>query len=340
MEKKVRIGILGCANVAEKYAIKAFQAIENAKMVSIASRDYEKAKQWALRFGARAERSYDSLISNPDIDAVYIPLPIGLHKEWALKAAIAKKHVICEKSLAESFDSAKEVVADFRSCGIVLYENFMCGFHPQHEKVLSIIKEGRIGMPFVFQAYFGFPLMDKDNIRYNKRLGGGSLNDAGAYTVFMARKILGSEPLSVTCSLFCEQQTGVDMRGVAMLEFPDKLVASLAFNFNALYQNTYSVWGEKGLIKVGRAYSIPPEMKPIMELITNAELKESIATIDAPAANHFELIFYDFCDTILNKKERAEKIHNIYSQLISQARVLEAMRIASKENRKVKLAEI
>jgi len=336
----VRIGVLGCANIAERYAVPAFQSIENAEVISIASRTLEKAKEWASRFGIKAENSYDALVSNPDVDAVYIPLPVGLHKEWAMKAANNGKHVMCEKSLAESLGSAKTIVEACRSQGVVLYEDFMCDFHPQHAKVLSSVKNGDIGAPFVFRGYFGFPPLDKDSFRYDESLGGSSLGETGSYLVFMARKLFGEEPVATTCKLFYDQEKDIDIKGVAMLEFSGEKIALLVFSFDAVYQNNYSIWGSAGLIRVMRAYSIPPDMKPIIELIKNENFKEIVTNIDAPAANHFELIFEDFCDTVLNKEERADKINSVYSALLSQARVLEAMRISAREDRKVKLSEI
>ncbi len=340
MNKKVRIGILGCANIAQKYAIKAFQSIEKAKVVTIASRDYEKAKEWSSRLNLKAERSYDSLVTNPEIDAVYIPLPIGLHKEWILKAAKNGKHIICEKSLAGSFADVKEIVAKCNFNKVTLYENFMCDLHPQHQKVLSLINNGEVGEPFVFRGYFGFPMMNPNNFRYNKELGGGCLNDAGSYTVFMARKIFGKEPISVSANLFYDKENGVDMKGCVELEFGDCMSALVAFNFNAMYQNNYSVWGEKGLITVNRAYAIPPDMKPEVLLIKNENMKESAIQIDIPAANHFELIFSDFCDTILHKDEHKGKIENMYSKILNQAKVMEAIRVSSKEKRRVQVSEI
>ncbi|MEK7090699.1 MAG: Gfo/Idh/MocA family oxidoreductase [Patescibacteria group bacterium] len=337
MAKKVRIGILGCANIAAKYAIKAFNSIANAEVTAIASRDLEKANDWAGRFGIKKGTDYESLINDSDVDAVYIPLPIGLHKEWILRAAAAGKHAICEKSLAENLQAAEAIVTSCKKNGVVLYENFMCDFHPQHQKVRSLIQDGAIGAPFIFQGYFGFPLTDKDNFRFSQELGGGALNDAGAYTIFMARKIMGSEPTSVTAALFYDEEK-VDIKGVAILEFPNKMAAHLSFSFDAIYQNNYSVWGSKGLIKIERAYSIPPDMKPVIKLITNQNLSETITEIDAPAANHFELIFKDFCDTILNKK--AGKINKIYSNIMNQSKAMEAIRISAKEGRKVKIAGI
>ena len=340
MNQKVKIGILGCASVAEHYAIKAFQATGNAEVRGIASRDAAKAQEWASRFGIPSWHSYDSLIASPEIDAVYIPLPIGLHKNWVLKAAAKKKHVLCEKSLAEDFASVQEIVESCRKNGVVLYENFMCDFHPQHKKVLSLIADGAIGRPFLFEGRFGFPPLGEDDFRYDPALGGGSLNDAGAYTVFMARKILRSEPTAATCALVRGQGKNVDIAGSAMLEFPGGQAAFVAFSFDAVYQNNYSVWGTNGLVRAGRAYSIPPDMKPPLELVTNADRTETVAAVPAPAANHFELMFHDFCDTILKKEKRGDAIGATYARLIAQAKVLETMRIAARENRKVFLKEI
>lgn len=335
--KKIKIGILGCANFAKRYGIPAFQAIENAEVVSIASRDYTKAKEWASHFGIKAEESYDALIANPDIDAVHIPLPNSLHKEWIIKAAKQGKHIICEKSIAPNFSDVQEIVNECRKNRVILYENFMCDFHPQHKEVISMIQSGIIGPTFTFKSNFGFPKMNNDNFRYSKELGGGVLNENGAYVIFMARKIFGKEPLSVTSNLYFEE---VDIRGTVTLDFGDGSTALLAFSLDEVYQNNYSIWGNKGVINVHRAYSIPPDMKPDVECITNENFKEVRTKIDIKEANHFELIFSDFCDTILNKELVAEKIEGIYNSIINQAKVLEAARISTRGNRKVTIQEV
>lgn len=340
MNKKVRIGILGCASIAKKSAIRAFQSIENAVVISIASREEAKAREYASVFSIPTHESYDSLIKNPKVDAIYIPLPIGLHKEWIIKAAKFGKHVLSEKSLTTDFQSAKEIVEVCRRAKIVLYENFMCDFHPQHQKVLSLIANGEIGQPFLFKGYFGIPLMKKDSFRYNKVLGGSALSEQGCYPVFMARKMLHSEPAWVEATLFYDKDKGIDMKGVAQLGFEDEKIAHIVFSLDSLYQNNYSIWGKKGLIHVKRAYTIPHNMKPEIELVKNENLNESVFPIDAPAANHFELIFKDFCNTILNIDKNTEKLKHIYARIISQAKVLEAIRISSEENRKISIHEI
>ncbi len=339
-DEKVRIGILGCANIARKYAIKAFQSIPNAELVSIASRDPQKAKEWAAEFGIRAEDSYESLLQNKEIDAVYIPLPVGLHEEWVIKAAQAGKHIICEKSLTGSFESAAKMIKECRSKGVVLYENFMCDFHPQHAKVMSLLADGEIGEPIVFQSWYGFPLFQKDNIRYQKELGGGSLNDVGTYTAFMVRKIFDKEPESVSCKLIYDSATDVDMRGSILMEFPSGESALMAFGYGMAYQNRYSVWGGGGIIDVGVAYSIPPEREPIIQVIKIENYKEVAEDIRVSAANQFELIFEDFCNTVLQKDILGDAIESRYEKILMQARVMEALRISADEDRKVRIGEV
>ena len=335
---KVRIGILGCASVAEKSAIAAFKAIPNAELIGIASRDQNKAQSWAERFSIKAYPSYDALLSDPEIDAVYIPLPIGLHEEWCSKAANAKKHIICEKSLAHTYDAVKRLVTICQKNSVVLYENFMCEYHPQHEHVKNAIQEGKIGTPHIFKGYFGFPPLKQDSFRYNANLGGGSLNDAGAYTVFMARLIFGLEPLNVSAHLNVDPVTNVDICGSVLLEFPNNHHALLAFGFDHVYQNNYELWGSTGLIRVHRAYSIPPNLKPSAELLTNINFQETVTPLDIPAANQFELIFSDFCNTILNGNTKERESY--YHKILNQAKVLEATRQSHHQKRCISIEEI
>lgn len=340
MSRKVRIGILGCANIAKKYAIRAFQAIDNAEVVSIASRDLRKAKEYASIFSIPNYQSYDALLENPQVDAIYLPLPIGLHKEWIIKAAKVGKHVMSEKSLTTSFSLAKEIIQTARRKNIVLYENFACDFHPQHRKVLSLVTKGVIGEQFLFRGFFGIPLLPNDSFRYNKKLGGSALYELGAYPIFMARKIFNSEPVSVDAQLFFDQRTGIDMHGIAQLAFTDNHVAQIAFNLNSIYQNNYSLFGSKGSISVKRAYAIPPEMKPELELVTNDSVSDQITKIVVSEVNQFELIFKNFCNVIIQKNRYSMKIQKINSKILFQAKVLEAIKLSAQKKRKVLLEEI
>ncbi len=337
---KVKIGILGCASIAERYAIRAFQHISNSEVVSVASRDPRKAKTYAEKFSIPQTDTYESLFANKNIDAVYIPLPIGLHREWIIQAAKAGKHVLSEKSLASDLQSVKEIIEVCKENNVVLYENFTCDYHPQHHAVKEIMENGKIGKPRLFQSLYGFPIIAEDNFRYNKDLGGSALYESGAYQVYTVRKLFGAEPISASAELFTDPKRGVDMNGEVILDFGNDLKAMFSFNLDAVYQNTYSIWGTKGLVKVGRAYAIAPDFKPIVELTTNENRKDMTVSVDVPAHNHFETIFSEFCDLVLDRTSQAQKKEKKYADILAQAKVLEAIRISARENRRVGLSEI
>lgn len=328
--KKIRVGILGCANIAEKYAIPAFRSLPNVELVAIASREESKAKEWAARHALEAE-TYDSLVARSDIDMLYSPLPVGLQEEWALRAAAVGKHLICEKSITYSLESAKRMVSACKEAGVALYENFVPEFHPQHAKILSLIAEGGIGKTHVWTGYDGYPPRSADDIRYRSDLKGGSLNYAGCYTVFMARKIMQQEPQAVTCRL-TYNDADVDVAGSALLEFAEG-TALMSFGFDHLYQNTYSVWGSKGMVRTNRAFAIPPTLSPVVELITNDGKEEARETVEVPAANQFALSFDFFVRAVASHDVTA--FGNMYDRILRQARILEAMRISAQEGKRV-----
>jgi len=158
----IRVGILGGARVAEKHAIPAFKNSKDIELVTISSRDPEKAKEWAVKHEISSDESHDSLLSREDIDAVYLPLPIGSHEEWAVKAAKAKKHIICEKSISDNYESAKKIIEACKENNVILSENLVSDLHPQHIEVVKAISEGKIGKPFIFKGYYGLKLQNKN----------------------------------------------------------------------------------------------------------------------------------------------------------------------------------
>lgn len=330
--KKVRVGILGTANIAQKYAIAAFKLFPDVELVAIASREKAKAEEWAARHGLSAE-TYESLLTRDDIDTIYSPLPVGLQEEWVLKAAAAGKHVICEKSITYSLESAKRMVDVCRQNGVALYENFVPEFHPQHAAIISLIEQGKIGTPQVWNGAYGFPPFPPTDIRYRADLKGGALNDCGCYTVFMARKIMQQEPVAVTCAL-SNGDAEVDLKGSALLEFENGQ-ALMSFGFDHLYQNTYSVWGSKGIVRTNRAFAIPPTMTPVVELITNDGTQDTRKTIDIPATNQFALSFDFVCKAVAAND--TTQFEDMYGRILRQAAVLEAMRVSAREGRRVEL---
>ncbi|MBD3282899.1 hypothetical protein GF396_01260 [Candidatus Pacearchaeota archaeon] len=335
----MNVGILGCANIAKKYMIWAFKSIAaefQLERIYVSSREKKKAEKIASQFNIESHGSYDSMVNDSEIDIIYIPLPIGLHEKWVIKSAKKGKHILCEKSLSDNFNSVKRMIKVCKKNKVVLFENFMCDYHIQHEKVMEIIRKGKIGKPWTMKCYFGFPPLSKNNFRYKEFLGGGSLNDAGAYTIFMARKILDSEPISVTANLSNYDSHSnfynVDIKGNAMVEFKES-TAFLSFGFDNVYQNNYSIWGSEGMINVERAFSIPPNMKPNITLYKNNNSKSSFKKIEVAKCNHFEKLLKDFFRVIKDKDDKRRKTN--YSSLIKQAKSMESLRNSAKKSKKI-----
>jgi dTDP-3,4-didehydro-2,6-dideoxy-alpha-D-glucose 3-reductase len=330
--KKIRVGVLGCAEIAKRYAIPAILALPGVELVAIASRSTQKAEAWAAEFGIEAE-SYESLLERADIDVIYSPLPVGLQEEWVLKAAAKGKHVICEKSITYSLSSAQKMVQACKEAGVALYENFVPEFHPQHEAILSLINEGGIGTVRVWNGVFAFPPFAEGNIRNSSELKGGAINDCGCYTAFMARKIMQAEPIAVTCRLSLGTED-VDIAGSALFEF-EQGEALMSFGFDHLYQNTYFVLGSKGKVETNRAFSIPPTMVPTITHVTNNGKEDARVTLDVPPANQFALSFDFFFKNVAQSDGTG--FEDMYRRILAQATVLDAMRTSAKEGKRVVL---
>src|SRR3989338_7076646 len=323
--KKIRFGVLGCSNFLRKRILDAFSKSLYAEMVCLSSRDLEKAKKWAEEFKIESYDSYEGLLKRKDIDAVYVSLPVGLHKEWAVKSANAGKHVLCEKSLAGSLDDVKEIIDSCRKNNVRLAENIMIKYHPQHNKVLDIITKGDLGNILSFKSSFGIPSPDKENIRYKKELGGGILNDVSCYLVFMSRFLFKEEPISVFCSLNLDENKLIDISGSFLMEFPGNKKALGDFGYGKSYQNNYNLWGSKGLIKVNRAYSISDDVSPDIDFISDLENKK----IESQAANQYARKIDAFCLDILENRD------SDFSGILNQAKVMESLRLSAKLGKKV-----
>ncbi len=316
--KKINIGILGCASIAEKSVIPAIKKLESRfNIVAIASRSFSKAKVLADLFNCIPVEGYDNLL-NENIDAVYIPLPTGLHHEWVIKSLNKRKHVYVEKSIAMTSKSAREMVNTAKENQVVLMEGYMFQYHHQHTVVKKILKDFEIGEIRCFRSSFGFPPLQKENFRYNQTLGGGALLDAGGYTLRAANFILGNELDVVAASLYNDPITGVDIFGNAMLINNSGVAAHISFGFDNFYQCTYELWGSLGKLLVYKAFTPKSDEKTfiLLEKPTHSE------KIEIEPFDQFKAAFISFHDKILNYSKREEEYNNILlqSQLLDQIR--------------------
>jgi xylose dehydrogenase (NAD/NADP) len=243
----------------------AIQQSNNGELVAVASRDKQKARDFATKLAIpMSYGSYDALLSANDIDAVYIPLPNSLHREWTIKAAEAKKHVLCEKPLAMNSAECAEMDSAAHRNGVKLMEAFMYRFHPQTQKVLELVQTAAIGDLRLIHSAFTFRVTNPANIRLQPELGGGSLMDVGCYCVNISRTIAGQEPIEVQAYANWGS-TGVDDQMIGNLRFGNGLLAQFDCALTLSRREFYQLVGTDGTIDVPVAF-LPGEDKTTIGL--------------------------------------------------------------------------
>lgn len=315
MFKATKIGVLGCANIAERFMLPAIKESDLFELVGIASRSEDRADSFSNTFNTKAFYSYDSLLDS-NLDAIYIPLPNGLHYEWVKKALNKKLHVLVEKSLACDLDQVKELNRLARDNRIALLENFQFRFHKQLRFIQNKLDEDHLGEIKLLRSSFGFPpFKDKDNIRYQKAVGGGALLDAGAYTIKVSQIFLGDKIYVDSASLTRPHNQEVDIWGSAFIKQKNGyLTSQIAFGFDHFYQNTLEIWGSKGKLTASRIFTAGPGVQAKVTI----ENRDGIDAINLPEDNHF-LNMLDHFSELINT---GNGLDDEYSQNINQARLI------------------
>ena len=299
MDRKVRWGILGCAGIAEKAFIPAVLGSPNGALAAIAARDPSRARAWADRFGfARAHPSYADLVADPDVDAIYNPLPNDLHAEWSIRALKAGKHVLCEKPMALDAAEVAAMIQAAEAGGVLLMEGFMYKFHPQIDRTLALVRSGRIGEVRSVHSSFTFRFgRDGANYRWSPAQGGGALYDVGCYTLSAARLVLGAEPVSVFARARIDPATGIDLTTSALLEFPGGRFASCEASFEAQFQSLLLVVGSEGTLRLDRAFSAK-DLDVAIEVVRGGDTEK----VPVAKAGMFRLMVEHFGDAVLGRE--------------------------------------
>jgi predicted dehydrogenase len=221
MSKTIRWGVLGVARIATSKVIPAMQNCKLGKIAAIASRDRAKAESAARELGiARAYGSYEELLADPEIDAIYNPLPNHLHVPWSIRAAEAGKHVLCEKPIGLNAEEARQLIAARDRAGVTIGEAFMIQTHPQWVRAMELIHGGRIGPMRGAVGTFGYFKRDPENVRNVREWGGGGLLDIGCYPIKAARMAFAEEPVRAAGTVVRDPDFGTDILTSAVLEFP------------------------------------------------------------------------------------------------------------------------
>jgi predicted dehydrogenase len=257
MANKVRWGVLSTAGIGVKKVIPAMQKGEWVDVMAIASRDRGKAEETARALGiAKAYGSYEDLLADPQIEAIYNPLPNQLHVPWSIRAAEAGKHVLCEKPLSITVAEARTLLAVQQRTGVTIGEAFMVRTHPQWLRTRELIASGRIGELRSVQGFFSYFNTDPKNIRNIPECGGGALMDIGCYPINTARFVFGEEPLRVSGLIERDPTSKVDRLTSAILEFPSGHATFTCSTQLVPYQRM-QLLGTKGRIEIEIPFNAP-----------------------------------------------------------------------------------
>ena len=339
MGERLRWGILGATSwIARDAIIPAIKKSRNGKVVAVGTR---KPGELATNLGQSSPiraLTYEALLADPDVDAIYLPLPNSMHLEWALRAAEARKPVLCEKPLALNHEQAARIVEAFAARQVPLMESFMYRFHPQHRRVRELIDEGAVGDVVEVRTHLSVDIMnppDPNNIRLKKDLGGGTLLDMGCYIISVARMLFAAEPVAVRAWWRMDERFGVDIAAAGTLEFPGGRVALVSCSFEGFGNGFYSVIGRKGVIEAPRGIiqGLGTRLGEALIITMDADgrrTEESIADVD-----HYQLIVEAFADALLSKTKMPLPLLDCLANM----RALDAFAQSARERREVRLPQ-
>ena len=343
-DDRFRIGILGCANIAKQFA-RDVGPSQSVRLAAVASRSADKAAEFAATYGIeRSLGSYEALIEDAAIDAVYIPLPNSMHAEWAIKAATCRKHVLCEKPLAMGVEEAQAMFEAARRHGVTLVEAYPYWFQPQMAEVVSLLHAGVIGTVRSVQASFGFTVGNpQQNIRLKPELGGGSLMDAGCYPLSLIRLAMGCAPLKVRADATWAD-TGVDISMMATLFYADGRRAQLSCAMDAANHRHATIVGSQGTIETEYLNHTSDQAgdHPYGYLPSQLRLRRGVANsvpfddIRSPVGSGFRFAAEAFARWV--READGDAVARAAVMSLDIAATLEAIRASARSGREVEVA--
>jgi predicted dehydrogenase len=261
MSDPVRWGVLGCAAIAVNKVVPAMQRSQRCDVVAIGSRDGDRAAETAAQLGiARSHGSYEGVLADDAVEAVYIPLPNHLHAEWTRRAAAAGKHVLCEKPLGLDVAEVEGMIEACRAAGVLLMEAFMYRHHPLWQRTHQLVSEGVIGELLAIQARFAYHNLDPTNIRNIAEYGGGAVMDLGCYPINVSRWFFGGEPTTVSAAVRRDPTFGTDALTSAVLDFEGGRQATFTCSTQLEPDQRVHLLGTAGRLEVEIPFNIPPDL--------------------------------------------------------------------------------
>ena len=327
--RKIRWGVLGYARIARVELIPAILRAANSEFHALASRDDAKLAEARAQFPGMAKtyRGYEELLRDPEVDAVYIPLPNALHREWTIRAAEHGKHVLCEKPAALSAAECREMIAACRAHGVTLMEAFMYRYTARTRAVLEVVRSGALGEIRQVNATFRFLLANPASIKLRPELGGGALYDVGCYPVNFIGLIAdamaggapgaGGQPESVAVE--CVRAGGIDTNFSALLKYPSGLLAAAHCGFNAHKRVCAEITGTLGVLEIPDTFFDPAGA---LTLTVGEERRE----IPVAASDRYRHEVEDFADAILQKRAPQFSL----TETLRNAEVMDRLRAAGR----------
>ena len=295
IDEPIRWGILGTAGIAESAFLPALRETNEGVALTVGSRTFERGRAWAEEHGVtRAVEGYDAVIADPEVEAIYIPLPNGLHAEWTIAALEAGKVVFCEKPLCGTVEDTERVLAAARATGVPLWEAFVFPFHEQMDRVRGMLADGTIGTVREIQSRFHFVLDDPDDIRLFANLAGGSIQDVGCYPIRLARLMFDAEPdLSRAIADAEWTADGADTELWGALVFPGDRRLVFSCGFRSGYDTLTRVLGTEGEIRLTGPFH--PDSDDEMTIVRDGEFETQPAPTSGemsftPAIRHIHRV--------------------------------------------------
>jgi predicted dehydrogenase len=336
MSDKVNWGILGNATIARKCVIPAIRKSRNGRVQVLATRTPQNAADVISDNDiSLVYDSYEDVLKDPSVDAIYIPLPNHLHFPWTMKALSAGKHVLCEKPLSRNAREARQMADAAHKRRLLLMEAFMYRFHPRSQHIKRIIDDGVIGETCLVRSAFCYHMEENllktaENARLIPEMGGGALLDVGCYSVSAARWFMASEPIQVQAQAQYHPN-GVDIHLVGTLRFSKGRLAVLEASFVSALQQTFSVVGRTGAIDLPHDAFIPWEKDAVFILRgKDVEIGEKHVV---PGADEYQLMVEHFADVILGNAKSDDQL----SDSVANMHVLDALAVAARTQKTVKL---
>lgn len=315
--KKIKIAVLGCSSIAERQVIPAIIQCERFELGYVASRNIEKGEQFAKKFGCK-HCSYDQLIENSEIDAVYLSLPVGLHYEYGKKIIASGKHLLMEKTFTDSLKKTKEIINAAEKNNLVAMEVLVYVYHPLYKKVTALLNDNAIGEIKHIDAYFGFPLPPAKDIRRNSEIGGGAILDSLIYPLSFCLNITELKPQELNFISVFNKSENIDERGSLQIKFGN-ITAHIVFGFGMMYRNNYCIWGSTGYLMADRVFSRPADLKGEIIIVKQNE-RQNIPVEDA---NQFVNMLNSFADKIQKKtNDTLNEGENILNRMAIISRLL------------------